>query len=314
MLALIIEFIGLLAGFFVAAELVADGTTRIEPLLGQGIAGGILVGFVGTLPETIFVVIAVLGGAFDIAIGSAIGGNLILFTLGIGTIAIIYSLKWKETLKMKEDYHIELQFLIISTIGICALMLYGFLNFWSGLLLAMIYFVYVFYRYRKAKHLIRKSVSTKLGKRTLMRGMAYITVGVVIVALISGYFVEAINGLSAAFMIPAIWLALVISPLAADINENISGYRLAVKTRGGGSTAIVSYFGSKLQNNTLLLGLIGLLAGSSVALGSAVPALLVVVAVNVIAFIFVKYGRLSFRDGILLIALYFVSIACAIML
>lgn len=310
--SIIIWILSLLAGFFIAAELVAKGTEELEPLIGQGLAGGVLLGLLGSTPETIFVIIAVLKGSFNIAIGSAIGGNLILFTLGMGVIAIVYCLKWKTKLKMKEDYRVELVFLAISTFGMLALILYGALNVISGLLLSSIYVAYLAYRYGKARHTMRKSLATKRGVRLFGEGLVYITIGMVMVAFLSEYFVDAITQLAGALQIAAIWLALVISPIAADLDETISGYRIATKNAGGGSTAVVSFLGSKLENNTILLGLIGILAGTSVSLGSASTELLIVIGTNIVAFLFVIRGRFGYREGMVLITLYFIGIAGAL--
>ncbi len=307
----IAEIAALIAGFFVAAELVADGTDKIEPLMGQGMAGGVVLGLLGSLPETIFVIIAVLAGSPGVAIGSAIGGNIILFTLGLGAVAIAYNIKWREPLRMKEDYHVELYFLGASSVGIILLILYGSLNLWSGLLLSAPYVVYILYRYRKARRMMRRSVRDPAARKLLLRGLAMMSAGIVMVTVLSGYFVQAINQLAGALGIAAIWLALVISPIAADLDENISGYRLAVRSRGGGSTAIVSYMGSKLQNNTLLLGLIGIIAVSPVSTGKSTPELLIVASINVLAIAFVVRRRFSYAMGVTMIVLYFVSVAAA---
>src|SRR5271154_5038266 len=129
---LILEIAAVVIGFALAAEFIAIGTEKIEPLIGQGMAGGVVLGLIGALPETIFVVIATLKGSYTIALGSALGGNIILFTLGIGIIGIVYTLKWKRPIQMKEDYEIEVRFLLFSTLVLIVLLVYGTLNLISG--------------------------------------------------------------------------------------------------------------------------------------------------------------------------------------
>lgn len=311
LLPIALEITALIIGFFIAAEVVAKGTDMLESLVGQGMAGGVVLGLIGSLPETIFVIVVALKGSFPIAIGSAVGGNIILFTMGMGAIVVAYTLKWRSDLVMKEDYHVDIWFLTLSTAGIALLLVYGSLNLVSGLLLCALYAVYLVYRYLNAERMIRKNASTAVGRRLMLKGLAFIAVGVVIVTILSGPFADTINELSLNIAVPAVWLALVISPIANDFGDNISAYRLAVRSRGGGSTAIVSFIGGKLENNTVLLGLIGIISGGGVSVGMAAPELLLVILVNIIATLFIIRGRLNYKQGLLLMLLYFLGIGAA---
>jgi len=79
----LIEAIALMLMFWLSAEILSRGIERLERFLGQGMTGGVILGFITSLPETIFVVIATLSGSYDVSLGSAVGGNIILFTIGI---------------------------------------------------------------------------------------------------------------------------------------------------------------------------------------------------------------------------------------
>lgn len=303
MFSFLIDIIAAVLVFAVSAELTSIGVEKLEPALGQGMTGGVILGFLSSLPETVFVVIAVLSGSFSIALGSALGGNIIVFTLGLGTIGIAYFAKWKSEMYMKEDYGIEIYFLLMSTVVLVLLLIYGRLDKLSGALLLLIYLAYVAYRYAKARtRIIRDKNGTE---SAVGKGLAYIVIGSLLVLLVSGYFVGLISSISSYMAIPALWLALFISPIAADIDENISGYRIAVRNRGGGSTAVVGLLGSKLQNNTMLLGIIGILASSSVSVYYARTAILAVIAVNVAAIALIRRGKIGRKASILLIAAYF---------
>ncbi len=314
MLVILAEIAAAIAGFWIAAELIATGTERMEPVVGQGMAGGVVLGLMGALPETIFVVVATLAGSYDIAIGSAIGGNIILFTLGLGLIGIIYAVKWKSPMRMKGDYMADLWFLLGSTAALVLLMLYGSLDKLSGFLLLAIYAAYLIYRYTQAHRMMSKNVDTPGGRRLLLGALCYIGIGIAIVTPLSYFFVGLISSLSMNIGIPALWVALVLSPLAADLDENISAYRIISRSRGGGSTAVVSFIGSKIQNNTMLLGLIGLLAAGSVGILGVRIELSAVVVVNLIATVLIMRGRLTSRDSVLLIAAYAATVAGTLLL
>ena len=309
-----VEVIAAIIGFGIAAELTSIGTDHIEPLIGQGMTGGVVLGLLGALPETIFVIIATLSSNYQIALGSALGGNIILFTLGIGIVGVVYSYKWKKPVVMKEDYKIELYFLLASTAILAAVIIYGAIDRISGLILFLVYFVYLAYRYSHAHNRIVFHANTERGRGIFIKGGSYLLAGTIIVFALSGIFVNAIVVFSKSIGISPLWLALVISPLAADFDENISANRIAMKNRGGGSTAIVSFIGSKLQNNTMLLGLIGLLAAQSVMIGSARVEFIAVIIVNLLAIAVIVREKLTYRESLLLILAYAIVIGAAYVL
>lgn len=308
------EVIAAVVGFWIAAELTAIGTEQIEPLMGQGMAGGVVLGLLGALPETIFVIIATLSSSYQIALGSALGGNIILFTLGIGIVGVTYALKWKKPIKMKDDYKVELYFLLASTAVLAGVMLYGSLNVISGGVLVLVYLAYVGYRYANARSRVGLHARTEKGRSALLRGGIYLIAGALIVLALSRTFVGAISDLSRSIGISPLWLALVVSPLVADLDENLNANRIAMRSSGGGSTAIVSFIGGKLQNNTMLLGLIGLLAAQSVGIGPAAAEFIAVIIVNLLAAAVLLRGRLSYKEGVMLIIAYAAVIAATFIL
>lgn len=300
--------LGTLVIFGLAAELVTRGTEKLESIAGQGFAGGVLLGFMAALPETIFVIIATIHGSTQIAIGTALGGNIILFTAGLGLIAMAYFAKWKREVVMKEDYHVEYGFLLFSTLMLFALLAYGRLDAITGTLMLLTYVVYVAYRYSKAHKDVMHHMSTTVGKRSITQGLLLMAIGIAVIAIFSDAFIGALSGIAGALSIPALWLALVITPIASDLEELLTAYRISTRARGGGSTAIVSFIGSKLQNNTVLIGLIGILSAEPVLLSSSTIAFATVIIVNLIALLVMRKGRLTYRDGIALSLIYAIAI------
>jgi cation:H+ antiporter len=301
--------VGLLAAFGVAAELITRGTEKLEELVGQGMAGGVLLGLMAALPETIFVIIATTLGSYQVAIGAALGGNIILFTMGMGLISVAYFLKWGQNITMKEDYQIEFFFLLLATIALILLAVYGRLDLITGVLLFLIYVAYVVYRYSKIHTRIRDNLKTTTGRKKMAEGAILMLAGVVIIIILSNLFVLQVEQLSGLLGISLLWTALVITPIAADSEELISAYKLVSHGRGGASTAIVSFLGGKLQNNTILLGLIGILAATPVYLANFSLVLVSVIAVNIIVLFSIMRGKFTYQKGLLLTLIYFVVIA-----
>ncbi len=302
---------GVLVAFGVAAGFISKGTEKLEALAGQGMAGGVILGLMAALPETIFVVIAVIHGAYPVAIGTALGGNVILFTLGIGLVAVAYFGRWKKEIVMKEDYQVDVMFLMLSTVALLVLLLYGKLDLVTGVLLFAIYGVYVVYRYSQSHSRIMQHMRTETGRKEFLEAAMLMAVGMAIVVLFSNLFIDTIINVAGILGIGAVWLALVITPIASDFEEQLSAYRLARGSVGGGSTAIVSFIGGKLENNTVLLGVIGIFAAAPVYIASTAPEFIAVIIINVIAIGFLARGRFAHRQGLFMIALYFVTIAAA---
>ncbi len=301
----------LLAAFGIAAELINRGTERFEKVVGQGMAGGVILGFMSSLPELIFVLVAIGKGSASVALGSAIGGNIILFTIGIGVVGITYFMKWKKPLKMKDDYKTEVLFLLVSNLSLILLVIYGKLDYISGVLLLLIYAIYLAYRYMHAHSRTMASLRTKKGRRAALGGIVYFSTGIIVVTILSDVFIHYIITFAGMIGVSALFLSIVITPIAADLPEQLSAYRMSVSSEGGGSTALVGFIGSKLQNNTVLLGAIGILSAVTVRSSSSLTAFLLVIGINFIAIATIYRGTLTFRNGVFLAALYFIAVATA---
>ncbi len=307
----IVIMLVLLGIFAVAAELITKGTEKFEGLLGQGMAGGIVLGFMASLPETIFVIVAATSGSYDVAIGAALGGNLILFSLGIGIIALACYMKWKKDVVLKEDYTIDITFLIISTLALIALFVYGKLDAISGSLLFVIYIVYIAYRYSKAHTRLVGHLKTQEGRKILLEGLALMVAGIILIIFFSGYFIHDIESVAGILTIPVILLSLIIIPVASDLEELIFGYRLSRGSPGGASTATVGFIGSKLENNTILVGIIGIIATTPIYIKSVATEFIAVIIINAVAIAIFSRGRFNYLQGMVLIVLYFIAIAAA---
>ncbi|WP_278465106.1 sodium:calcium antiporter [Saccharolobus islandicus] len=295
------EFFVIFIAIFVSAELLAKGADELEDFLGQGITGGIILGFLTALPETIFVIVASLEGSFDVALGSAIGGNVLLFTLGIGLVGLLYALKWRSTLQISSEYSVENVFLIISSVAMLLVLIYGKLDIISALLLILIYIIYVVYRVIKFRG---ERGSRKEGN--LVKPIIFIIAGGILLVVFSHYFVDYINEIATIFNVPAIWLSLLIAPIAGELEEKISAFRLIQMSKDGGSLSILSFVGSKIENATVLLGIIGLF--TDYKLQVALPEYISALVANIIAIYVLFDKRLRTIESTILIGVYIVMV------
>ncbi|ARM76662.1 sodium:calcium antiporter [Acidianus manzaensis] len=298
MIITIISFILSIIFLGIAAELLARGTEKLEDSLGQGIAGSIILGLITALPETVITVFALVEGKYEIAFGSAIGGNVILFTFGIGLIGLVYFFTWKKDATITSEYKVENRFLIIISIIMLIILIYRKLDLFSGSVLIFIYIYYVYYRIRN-----REYKNDKKEKINYKLSIIELTLGASMILGISSYFVNYLTIISESLHVPAVWLSLVLTPIAAELEEKISGIRLAMRREDGASLAFMSFVGSKIENASLLLGIIGIFTSFNVY--STLPEYLAAIIANIIG-IFSLYNRkVSKYESIGLMGIYF---------
>lgn len=298
----VIYFVLMLAALGFAAELLARGTEDLERRVGEGLAGGIILGLLTALPETIITIAALVEGNYDVAFGSAIGGNVILFTLGIGLVGTAYFLSWKKDATISSEYAVENNFMIFVTIAMLGILVYGKIDIISGALLICIYLYYVYYRIKKGY----KDNDKKAVKINYKKTLAELVIGTVILLALSGYFVDYVAVLSSYLGVPAVWLSLIIIPIAGELEEKISGLRLAVRNREGASLALISFVGSKIQNATFLLGIIGFF--TSYDIYTSLPEYGAAIASNLIGIATLYNRKLSIYESLILIVGYFLMV------
>ena len=281
-----------------SAELISRGAEKLEKFMGQGMTGGIIMGLLTALPETVFVLIASLKNEPYIAVGSAIGGNVLLFTFGVGLLGLYNFLIWRKDLVIAEEYSVEHKFLIATTLLLLFILMYGSLNLYTSVPLLAVYAYYAYYRVRK---FVKEEKEVEVNE--VIKASAYLVVGAFLLILFSGTFIEDVKALSQAFHIPSVWLALILTPLAGELEETITAIRLTTTSDKGGSLAIFDFVGSKIENATVLLALVGIF--NSVNLHPAMSEIIATLIANTFAILILMDKRLGLKESIVLLAVYF---------
>ncbi|BCU70375.1 sodium:calcium antiporter [Stygiolobus caldivivus] len=282
-----------------SAELISRGAEKIEKVMGQGMTGGIIMGLLTALPETVFVITASLRNEPYIALGSAIGGNVLLFTFGIGLLGVYNFIRWRKSLTIAEDYTVEHKFLIASTVALLFVLMYGSLNIYTSIPLIALYAYYAYYRVRKFVTEDKEEIEGK----DIVKASLYLVVGAFLLILFSEPFVNDVARLSAYLHIPSIWLALVLTPLAGELEETITAIRLTYTSEKGGSLAIFDFVGSKIENATVLLAIVGIFNDVNLQLGmNEVVATLIA---NTFAIFILMDKNLGLKESIMLMIVYF---------
>ncbi len=321
LLILIAEMIFLLIVMSVAAELIAIGAEILEHKFGSGFVGSVVLGFITTFPELIFVVIAVLALEYNVALGSAIGGNILLFTLGYGLVILIAYLKHQDMITLPRTIHDDLWYLLISCVYlIAATAIDGQLDLIDGIVLIGIYIIFVIHQFFEARNISFHKLSDEkdpsreheekrhLTSKDYAKSAILLIIGSILLLLAAEPFVHSISELSVQIGITALFLALVISPIASELPEKISAYILTAKSLKGAEMAVANFVGSKVQNNSLLFGLMAVVAilinNQPINTGTEVVSLLVMVLTTIVGVIITYDLRLKYKEGIIAVILY----------
>ncbi|MEM4139360.1 MAG: hypothetical protein QW250_07495, partial [Sulfolobaceae archaeon] len=305
--------IELILGFItlaISAELISISAEKLSVKFGQGFTGGIIIGLVTALPETLFVIIAVLNNRDDVAIGSALGANVILFTFGIGMLGILYTIKWRKQAEISKEYKIEERYLLISNLALIIVYLVGFLNYLLSLAILIIYFSYVYERYKIYRSNIfsgneEKDKNVKVGLKYFLM----LTLGSLLIILSSEIFVEGLARASSLLDISAGLIALIITPIASELEEKISSFRLVLRSPNNFTIALLSFIGSKIENMTLLIGLVGLLSNNDfIPVRDYSKEFISAIITTFIALYVLIDRKIRFLESFLLVLSYFIII------
>ncbi|WP_062406556.1 hypothetical protein [Sulfolobus acidocaldarius] len=183
---------------------------EIEKKLDSGLTGGLILGLINSLPETIIITEAVLSGANEVAVGSITGSLLFIFTFGIGLISVVYYFRYKsKTIQIGGDISSEYTSLLIALVTFTlVLLVFRSVNYYASILLLIPYVYYVYRRYRGRRVYVRREFNVR---KTIL----LLSIGAMMLFMISNFFVSSLVSLSTVLNIPTVVLASILVPIAS---------------------------------------------------------------------------------------------------
>jgi cation:H+ antiporter len=324
----------------VASFLLAYGAEHLSKKYGAKFVGRTLLSVATTLPEIAIVIYAAAGGLYGAAIGSGLGSNLLMMTLGLSIMILIATTRLsKAPLKGVNvaTFKLDKIFLLATAIISAALFIDGY-NFIDGFIFAAMFGAYLVMalmemraekKVEKIKqekgvgnhpgHQVVKIEEERLQEkgpsRELIKAALAFAGGTAGIFFGAGPFIHSLEGFSAEVGISVIVLAVIISPIAGEMPEKISMMLLARKGAAGASIAVANVLGSKVLNNTLLLAVavFGAMYHGGFYTNIEVNSILLyqmilVTTVTIIALIPMFRKEIGLKVGIMLAALYIVSL------
>ncbi len=315
----ILEFCGLLAVIVVAAYMLSHGAERMAEKWGRNIVGSIVLALVTTLPEYAFVFWAAMKHQYAMAIGSAVGACVLLITLGYGLVIVLATSRLGKNkvdhVQLSKATRIDAAYLLITgAVAFVFVWSNDRLSVFEGIILALLLGGYMFQVIRGSKkhHQQTKHVS----RRQMAIAWAEIVFAGAIVFVSSEPFVDSMIHIAEMFSISPVVIAVILGPIASEMPEKLAAYITVLRDSNAAELSVCNFLGSKVNHNSLLLGIIPFVACANTG-QCAVPGLLsttfvlmTVFTVGVSALLI--NGRLHKWQGYMLIGCYVAAMVFAV--
>ena len=318
--------LGWLGELIFASWLLSDGAEHLAERWGGKFVGRTLLSIATTLPEIAIVVAAAKDGSYGTALGSALGSNLFMMTLGLAVMLIIATTKLSKAPQSFIDvkqFKLDKILLVITAVVGAMLFIDGY-DITDGIIFTGFFGAYLYFAFREMKQEKKEKAleselhathEAKMSKKHFGRSMILFIVGTIGIFIGAEPFVHSLEGVALDSGVSVVVLAVIISPLAGEMPEKISMIFLARKGANGASIAVANVLGSKILNNTLLLAVAVFAAMSYRGFTTKIPntsllenQMILVTVITIIALIPMFRNKLGLKSGIMLLILYGIGI------
>ena len=311
---MILYLLGIIAGFGIlvwSADKFVDGAASTAKHLGMPtlLIGILIVGFGTSAPEMVVSAIAAMEGNPGLALGNAIGSNIVNIALILGVTAVISPIVVNSNIVKKE---IPLLLLIVFIIGY--LLLDNFLSFIEGIILLGGFFALVVWSIisamRNKGDALESDMEDELIEHpmSLKAGIVWLIIGLVLLIASSRLLVWGAVGVATEFGISDLIIGLTIVALGTSLPELAASIIAARK--GEHDIAIGNVVGSNMFNILAVIGIATVLAPMNnipfeVLQRDWVVMLVLTIALLVMSYAFkAKNGVITRVEGTILIICY----------
>jgi cation:H+ antiporter len=307
---LILYLLGIIAGFCILVWS-ADRAASTAKHLGMPtlLIGILIVGFGTSAPEMVVSAIAAMEGNPGLALGNAIGSNIVNIALILGVTAVISPIVVNSNIVKKE---IPLLLLIVFIIGY--LLLDNFLSFIEGIILLGGFFALVVWSIisamRNKGDALESDMEDELIEHpmSLKAGIIWLIIGLVLLIASSRLLVWGAVGVATEFGISDLIIGLTIVALGTSLPELAASIIAARK--GEHDIAIGNVVGSNMFNILAVIGIATVIAPMNnipfeVLQRDWVVMLVLTIALLVMSYAFkAKNGVITRVEGTILIICY----------
>ena len=326
----------------IASWILSYGAEHLSEKYGAKFVGRVLLSIATTLPEIAIVIYAAANGSYGVAIGSGLGSNLLMMTLGLAIMLIIATTRLSKAPLKHIDvstFKNDMLFLIFAAVISFILFLDGynyidgfiFLGLFAGYIVLSLYEMRIENKEKKVANTIKNNINNmddnldskkKLieknvpyNNKKFIKAIGAFFIGAIGIVIGAEPFIHSLEGFSIEVGISSVILAAIISPIAGEMPEKISMMLLARKGAAGAAIAIANVLGSKILNNTLLLAVAVFAAMYSFGFYETIEItellyyqIILVTIITIIAVLPMFRKKIGLRFGLILLFMYIVSI------
>jgi cation:H+ antiporter len=294
----------------IGSEFTIRNSVKISDITGFGktTIGFVLVGFSTSLPELSVSVFAVANPEnVGVSIGNVLGSNIVNIALVLGVCILIVVLRRPRypsfllTLAKEEMGSLNFGLFIASIIPL-ALLYIGYASRFVGVLLVGI-FVYYMIQLARANKTRGESKELPISEKNRLRRYALLAlVGASVVIATAFFIVESSSFIATSIGIPRVIIGATIVAFGTSIPEFATSVSSARK--GHFDLALGNIVGSGFINITLILGVALMASPLTVNIAAFSNLVMFSLIINLFLWYFLGNERISWREGVLLIALY----------
>lgn len=310
----------LLAGFvllLVGAEVLVRGASRLAAAIGMSqLVIGLTVVALGTsAPEFAVSLQSALSGSVDLAIGNAVGSNILNTLLILGISALVIPLAVSKDV-MRVDFPV----MLIATAGLYYLAMDGVLSLIDGLILFSTMVAYLTWlvwcserRRRKRKRDDARAINaageiqaeTPKTLLSVVFNLVLVVVGLGLLIYGCDLFVDACVKTARTLGVSELMIGLTIVSLGTSLPELLTC--LVAALRGHRDIAVGNVVGSNLFNILGVLGLTAIVANNGLPVAAAAISFDIPVAIGAVLLcipVFITGWKISRKEGALMVACY----------
>lgn len=296
-----ISFVIALTILMISGRLIVRTLTKLAQKLGisEYALAFVLLAIATSIPELFVGVSSARQGAGDLVLALALGSNIINMTLIVGAAAVVSVGISTTGLNLKRDVLLGGSITFMPLV----LLLDGVISRWDGLFLLTLFLCYVTLLYRDNSS--RRAVAERQRNAgSIMVGVLMILGLVAVLVFASEVTVNSVVVMAEAMNVPSFIIGVFVLAFGTSLSELTTTLHAALLKRPG--LAIGAILGSNVADSGLIVGVSSLARSLHISLSYSllVTGVYVVIVTGLMALFTITRGRISVREGFLLLALF----------
>lgn len=280
------------------ADLFVDGACGIARRFGipQLVIGLTIVAMGTSAPEAAVSITAALKGSADITVGNIVGSNILNILIILGVSSVITRLKVS-----KSTVFYEIPFMIAVTVLLLIQGIGGTVNLYEGIILLLVFFVYLGYLFFMAKK-GNSADTVTVGEHKLWQSVLGTVAGLALIIAGSNIAVDAASTIARIFGMSERFIGLTIVALGTSLPELFTSVSAARK--GNADIAIGNIVGSNIFNILFVVGLSALITPIPFSSGFYWDTIIAAAAGALLLVFSIRNRKLTRSNGIIMLICY----------